>query len=251
MPRYLIELAYDGTQYRGWQKQPDTRTVQGEVEQALQTVIQEDIRLYGSGRTDAGVHALHQCAHFDTFIPVEEDWLVNRLGRILDDDLYIHAIREVPEHFHARFDAGWREYRYQLLLRPDPFKRLYAWYPGDGMAWEAMGECLHMLQGEMDFAGFSRKTPDLPHTRCTVFKAEMTSGSDSVVVIRLQANRFLRSMVRSLVGGLVTVGIGKKNIDWFRIHLKEGREIDNIALAPARGLFLQKVFYPDSVLDLT
>ena len=251
MPRYLIEIAYDGTHYRGWQKQPDARTVQGDIERALQTVIQEDIHLYGSGRTDAGVHAVQQCAHFDTFMPIETEWLADRLRRMLDDDLYVHSIREVSEHFHARFDARWREYRYHLLLRPDPFKRLHAWYPGDGVAWDEIGECLQMLQGELDFAGFSRKTPDMPHTRCTMFKAELSSNADSLVVIRLQANRFLRSMVRSLVGGLVTVGIGKKNTEWFKKHLKTGMEIDNIALAPARGLFLQKVFYPDDVLDLT
>ncbi len=251
MPRYVVQLAYDGTQYSGWQKQPDVRSVQGEVEKALQTLAQEEILLYGSGRTDTGVHAEDQVAHFDTHLPVEPAWLTGRLRRLLPEDILIRCIREVPEHFHARFDAQWRQYRYQLLRSPDPFKRLYAWHPGGEIAWESMDKALEQLMGEHDFSGFSRKSGELPHCRCTIYHAEQVARGDDMVVIRIRANRFLRSMMRGVVGGLVSIALGKKEPDWFKKQLNEGTELDNIALAPAHGLYLEKVFYPKTVLDLT
>ena len=251
MPRYVIQLAYDGTQYAGWQKQPDARSVQGEVERALQTLTQEEILLYGSGRTDTGVHAEEQFAHFDAHIPVEAIWLVGRLRRMLPEDILVRRIVEVPEHFHARFDAQWRQYRYQLLRAPDPFQRLYAWHPGSDLDWNAMDGCLVMLKGEHDFAGFSRKSGELPHFRCTILSAERVESGQDIVVIRIRANRFLRSMMRAVVGGLVSVAQGKRGADWFQKQLDEGTELDNIGLAPPQGLYLEKVFYPKSHLDLT
>jgi len=251
MPRYVMQLSYDGTRYYGWQRQPDHETVQGVVEEAASRVIQEEIKLYGSGRTDTGVHAEEQFAHFETHIPVECDDLVYRLQRMLPEDIYVNEIRETGEHFHARFDAGWRQYRYQLLLQRDPFCRRYAWYPGDGLDWVAIRECVAALEGENDFSGFSRNSEELPHSRCTVMESSIEMENERLVFFRIRANRFLRSMVRAIVGGLVSVGTGKKSVTWFKNHLVEGTEIDNIALAPARGLFLEKVFYPKSVLDLT
>ncbi|MEX2657134.1 MAG: tRNA pseudouridine(38-40) synthase TruA [Balneolales bacterium] len=251
MPRYLIHLAYDGTNYSGWQKQPDAETVQGVLERVLQTLTQEEIRLYGSGRTDTGVHAEDQYAHFDTHIPVDEPTLVDRLRRMLPEDMYIRGLRVVSEHFHARFDAAWREYRYQLLLHPDPFQRMYAWYPGEGLDREVMRSCLSLIEGEHDFSGFSKKNGDLPHSCCTVLQACLEIHGNNMAFVHIRANRFLRSMIRAIVSGVVSVGSGKKNIKWFQQQLHEGTEIDQIALAPARGLFLAKVFYPKPVLDLT
>ncbi len=251
MPRYVIKLAYDGTEFFGWQKQPDARTVQGTLEQALQTMLQEEIALYGSGRTDTGVHAEEQFAHFDVHIPAEADWLVERLRRMLPDDLLVQAVREVPEHFHARFDAHWRQYRYQLLTEPDPFLRRHAWYPGEVTDWKTVDDVLQLLFGEQDFAGFSRKNDDLPHSRCTVLLAEREVTPDGLVVVRIRANRFLRSMMRALTGALISVAQDRKDFEWFEEQLKSGREMDNIPLAPPNGLFLEKVFYPESVLGLT
>ncbi len=251
MPRYVIRLSFDGTRYHGWQRQPEEPTVQGVVEQAASKVLQEEIALYGSGRTDAGVHAEEQFAHFETHIPVDGADLLYRLGRMLPEDIHVSDVRETTEHFHARFDAVWRQYRYQLLLDEDPFKRMYAWYPGNGLDWQSMRACLTALEGEYDFSGFSRNSEDLPHRRCTILERSMEMKDENLVCVHIRANRFLRSMVRALIGGIVTVGFGKKNVDWFKKHLNQGSEIDNIALAPAKGLFLEKVFYPQSVLDLT
>ena len=251
MPRYVILLAYDGTHYAGWQKQPDARSVQGEIEQALQTLTQEEILLYGSGRTDTGVHAEEQFAHFDAHIPVETSWLTGRLRRILPEDIFIRHIKEVPEHFHARFDAQWRQYRYQLLRAPDPFQRLYAWHPGNDLNWDVVDRCLEMLKGEHDFSGFSRKSGDLPHFRCTILSADRVDVGQNVVAIRIRANRFLRSMMRAVVGGLVSVACGKKEAGWFQKQLDKGTELDNFGFAPPQGLYLEKVFYPKSLLDLT
>ncbi len=251
MPRYVIQLSYDGTEFFGWQKQPDVRTVQGTLEQAMRTLLQEEISLYGSGRTDAGVHAEEQYAHFDAHIPVDAKWLAERLCRMLPEDILVHRVKEVPEHFHARFDAHWRQYRYQLLPGPDPFRRRHAWYPGEVADWDSVDRCLQLLVGEHDFAGFSRKTGDLPHSRCTVLLAEREVTPDGLVVVRIRANRFLHAMMRALSGGLISAAQGRKDVTWFENQLKMGRELDNIALAPAHGLFLEKVFYPVSVLDLT
>lgn len=251
MPRYLLHLAYDGTCYCGWQKQPDKVTIQGVIEKALETVTQEYISLYASGRTDSGVHASEQFAHFDTHIPVEEIRLAARLQKILPDDIKINGIRAVPDLFHARFDAQWRQYRYQVLLSPDPFLRLFAWYPGDGMDFEVLNQGINVLEGEHDFSGFTRKASDMPHCRCTIHKAIMEHSSPNMMVIRIRANRFMRSMMRALVGGLISIASGKKNLAWFKNHLENGRDLNNIPLAPGSGLFLEKVFYPGSILDLT
>lgn len=251
MPRYVIQLGYDGTGFFGWQKQPDARTVQGELEQALKTLIQEEIQLYGSGRTDTGVHAEDQHAHFDVHIPVERNWLTRRLQRLLPDDILVRRIVEVPEHFHARFDARWRQYRYQILLRPDPFKRLYAWYPGHIADWDVVDRGLDLLRGGHDFSGFSKRTAELPHCRCHIHEAGRSGPEGHCIFIRVRANRFLRSMMRAIVGGLVSVGQGVKDPDWFQKKLQEDTELGNMALAPPHGLFLEKVSYPGSVSDLT
>lgn len=251
MPRYLLHLAYDGTSYCGWQKQPDKKTIQGVIEKALQTVTQEDMSLYASGRTDSGVHASEQFAHFDAHIPVEENRLAARLQKMLPDDIKIHEIRAVPEFFHARFDAQWRQYRYQFLLSPDPFLRHFAWYPGGGMNWQMMNQGIEILEGEHDFSGFTRKASDMPHCRCTVLQAVLEENSPNMMIIRIRANRFMRSMMRALVGGLVCIASGKKDLDWFKKHLENGKDLNNIPLAPGSGLFLEKVFYPRSILNLT
>ena len=251
MPRYVIRLSYDGGRFNGWQKQPEVNTIQGTVEQAIRTITQEKVTLYGSGRTDTGVHAEQQFAHFDTVIPIDEQFLLHRLQRMLPDDIFVYGIREVAEHFHARFDAKWRQYRYQLLLHPDPFHRQYAWYPGSNLDWESFAECLMLIEGEHDFSGFCRKGDNITHCRCTVLYTKLEQHEDSMVLVYIRANRFLRSMIRTLTGAMVTVGIGKKNTEWFCNHLHEGEEIDNIAIAPSKGLFLEKVFYPKDDLDLT
>ena len=251
MPRYVVHLAYDGTDYFGWQKQPDVQTVQGTVERAIRTVTQEEVQLYASGRTDTGVHAESQYAHFDTHIPLDEGNLNYRLRSLLPDDIHIYKIFQVPEYFHARFDAEWRQYRYQLLFQPDPFQNRYSWYPGEKPDPEVIQECMDLLQGVHDFAGFSRKSGDLPHSRCTIHLAEIELKADNMMIIRIRANRFLRSMLRAIVGGMVRVSHGKKSKNWFERQLKEEQELKDTTLAPAKGLCLEKVFYPDSAFDLT
>ena len=247
MPRFLMRISYDGTCFQGWQKQPEGRTVQGEVERALGVLMQKEISLYGSGRTDTGVHAEAQYAHFDTPEPVDHAFICDRLRKLLPREIWVHGVFPVRDDFHARFDALWRQYRYQLLLTPDPMLRLYGWFPGYELDHEQLRKCVAITLGEHDFSGFSKKNEDLPHHRCTILAAAIERDDSSAVLqIRFRANRFLRSMIRGLVGAAVTVARRRESTGWFRECLDERKQMEQITLAPARGLILEKVFYPDS-----
>lgn len=250
MPRYALEIAYDGTRYSGWQKQPDAETVQGATEQALSLLLQEQVQLYGSGRTDTGVHARQQIAHFDTFIPVETSRICQRLARVLPDDIHVRQIKPVPEYFHARFDAAWRQYRYQLALHADPFERLYSWHVGRPVAWDEVSRCLERLEGEHDFSGFAKKSSELPHGRCTVLQAGL-HRQGNLLVVTIRANRFLRSMMRALIGAAIQTATGQKERGWFDERLAAPALSAGLVLAPAHGLALEKVFYPQTTFDLT
>lgn len=248
MPRYLITLAYDGTCYHGWQKQPDAQTVQGEVERVMQILTREEIELYASGRTDSGVHAETQYAHFHVGSPLDLMALKEKMGRMLSDAIQLLDIIEVPDAFHARYDAEWRQYRYQVLLKPNPFLRMYAWYPGKGINLSLLGECLKKIEGIHDFSGFSRKADELPHQRCHILKASYEEKKGNMIIIRIKANRFLRSMVRALTGAALSVAFSRKEPLWFDHQLKSGESLANVPLAPSKGLFLEEVFYPERVL---
>ncbi|MDI6401115.1 tRNA pseudouridine(38-40) synthase TruA [Balneolaceae bacterium ANBcel3] len=250
MARYALQLVYDGTHFFGWQRQPGHPTVQGALEEALSRVTQQAMSLYGSGRTDTGVHAECQYAHFDSETALDTGDLLHRLNRMLPDSMLIKSLFQVPDDFHARFSAEWRQYRYQLLTCPDPFRRGFAWYPGWEPDPEKLKSCLNLLPGEHDFSGFSKPTPELAHSRCRILHVECYQAEERMLLVRIRANRFLRSMVRGLMAAAVEVSMGKKSVDWFKNHLKEGTKLPNIALAPPGALFLEEVFYPESSFQL-
>lgn len=245
--RYRIVLSYDGTGYHGWQKQPNDRTVQGELEKALSIILRNPVEIMGSGRTDTGVHAEHQVAHFDlsTEIDLNERSVLHSLRGLLNHDILVSSIKPVHNDFHARFDAQTRRYRYQLATQNNVFHDRYYWVIPDLFHFHLMAELAQSFIGEHDFTSFCKQNPDVNHNRCTVISSELIQVSESEWHYRIEANRFLHHMVRSIVSSLVLVGRGLLTIEEVRNWIQEPDKVNFILKAPANALFLEKVLYSD------
>jgi len=249
--RYFIHLAYDGTAYSGWQVQPGVPTVQETLNTALSRVLRQPIRTQGSGRTDAGVHASHQVAHFEADFPPEMtiELLHYRLNRALPPDVQVFRIHEVDERANARFSAEARTYEYFVRLRPDPFRRDQALYldrlPGPDLA--AMNEAASYLVGQFDFTAFSKVKGAETHYICRLSEAGWHPTPEGLV-FRIRANRFVRGMVRLVVGTLLDVGRGKLTPLAFQQILHRQQRIAASGAAPAKGLYLSKVEYGDGIV---
>ncbi len=243
MVRYKLLIEYDGTDFHGWQLQPDVRTVQGEIEQALQTVFKDRLRLSAAGRTDTGVHAAGQVAHFDAphFLPVER--IRGSLNALTGRDVVVHAVDEVDETFHARFSAQARQYFYRIALQKTAIHRRLAFYPGQLTHVPAMQEAAQCLVGSHDFRAFSKKIPGEKHYLCDVEQVEWFREGE-MLIFRIRANRFLHSMIRLLIGGLVKVGKGQLSPQQFAEILHSRQQNNTIYKALANGLCLEKVYYP-------
>jgi tRNA pseudouridine38-40 synthase len=242
--RIRLDVAYDGTDFSGWAIQPERRTVQGELEAALRTVLRlPAVHLTVAGRTDAGVHAAGQVAHCD--VPELPDDLVRRLAGVLPADVRVRAIREVPEEFDARFAALWRRYVYRIVDVPggiDPLRRhqVLAWLrPLDVAAMAAAAE--HML-GLHDFAGFCRRRAGATTIRTLTRLSVERDGAE--IACTVEADAFCHSMVRSLVGALIAVGERRRPAGWPATLLDRDRRADEVPVAPAHGLTLVEVGYP-------
>ncbi len=242
MPRYKLLIEYDGTDFHGWQLQPDVRTVQGEIEQALRTVFKEHLRLFAAGRTDTGVHAAGQVAHFDAPHPLPTERIRGSLNALTGRDVVIHAAEEVDELFHARFSARARQYFYRLLLRPSAIHRRLAFYPGTLQHIPEMKDAARCLLGSHDFRAFAKKIPGEKHYLCDVDQIEWQQD-EVMLVFRIRANRFLHSMIRLLIGGLLKVGKGQISAQEFAAILQRRQQDNTIYKAPANGLCLEKVYY--------
>ena len=246
LTRYFLHLAYDGSRYHGWQVQPGTLTVQSEVDRALRQVLrQPDVYTVGSGRTDAGVHARHQVAHFEAELPVEfqdESLLLFRLRRALPADIAPLALHAVGPQNHARFDAEARTYEYHVLSRPDPFRREQALLVDRPLDLEAMNAAAAMLIGQRDFTTFSKVKGGENHYVCYCYEAGWTATAGGFV-FRIRANRFVRGMVRLVVGTLLDVGRGRLTPLEFQRLLWSQSRVEAGGAAPARGLFLSRVEY--------
>jgi tRNA pseudouridine38-40 synthase len=249
--RYFLELSYNGANYRGWQRQKSAPSVQQTLEEALSTLLGEQIVVTGAGRTDTGVHAARYVAHFDTVAPIEagsEAQFLYRLNSILPPDIAIKSIRPVADDAHARFDARRREYRYYILPFKDPFRTAVAWQYTVPLDVEAMNRAAAHLLAVSDFTTFAKLGGGNKTNVCRVSTAEWRRETDGTLVFTIRADRFLRNMVRAIVGTLVDVGRGKITPEQF-IALTDAR---NLRLAsggaPAHGLFLTDVTY-DNVSD--
>jgi tRNA pseudouridine38-40 synthase len=244
--RLRIDLAYDGSNFAGWAKQPDRRTVQECIEEALAKISRISPETIVAGRTDAGVHATGQVIHVDLPESVALDDLVYKLNRILDEDVRIHNISIAPEAFHARFSALRRYYRYKILDENkvlDPLARLdvATWYrPLDV---DVMNETSALLLGEHDFAAFCKYREGATTIR-TLEKYEWKRNSEGILVADIVADAFCYSMVRNLVGAVVCVADGRFNPEWIVGVLDNKERVSDSLVFPARGLTLYQVDYP-------
>lgn len=239
--RYRINLSYVGTRYHGWQSQPNATSVQETLEDALGKVLRETISVTGCGRTDTGVHAEYYVAHFDASAEIDEK-TTDRLNGLLPDDISVFSIEHADENFHARFDAKKRSYKYVITQRKNPFLKGFAWYVRNPLDLPRMQEAANRLFDYTDFTSFSKLHTDVKTNNCKIYRAEFEKDDD-IIVFRISADRFLRNMVRAIVGTLVDVGKGKITVDDFCkiIELKDRCEAGQSV--PADGLFLTEVEY--------
>jgi tRNA pseudouridine38-40 synthase len=248
MKRVKLTVAYDGTNYCGWQVQPNGLTVQEVLNQELSRLLGEKIAVIGASRTDAGVHALGNVAVFDTQARMPADKISFALNTRLPQDIRIQDSREVPLDFHPRFQKTRKTYEYKIYNRrfPDPMKRLYTcfcYYPLDA---EKMREAAGYLVGEHDFKSFSTYKPEVDNTVRTIYSLEVNRSEDDVITIRIEGNGFLYNMVRIIAGTLIRVGGGyypPKQIQ--RILEGKNRELAGETARP-EGLTLVKIDYPES-----
>lgn len=250
MSRFLIELQYDGTDFVGWQEQPNGRTVQGELQERLSTILRTPIKIVGAGRTDTGVHATSMIAHLDVSQELGERLpdAIYRLNRFLPPDIFVLRLQRVAPDFHARFSATSRSYGYYITLYPSPFRRKYHTLVTTPLDFEQMNQASSQLLGQHDFSSFSKKHSDVTNHLCTVTQAEWQELSQGAWVFRITANRFLRSMVRALVGTLIEVGIGHLTPEDFAAILERADDQYPFNTAPATGLRLEAVTYPPHLL---
>ena len=240
--RYFIQFAYNGKNYFGYQIQPNQISVQEEMEKALSTILREEVKITGAGRTDTGVHARKIYAHFDTEKEVS-DQLADRLNAFLPADISVQNIFPVKDDFHARFDATYRTYEYLIFQGKDPFSIESAW-----QMWkkkldvDAMNEACKILFEYTDFSSFAKVGADNKTNLCTIYKAEWEQNGDHLK-FTVSANRFLRNMVRAIVGTMVEVGSGKlKPEDMHKVIQEQNRNSAGTS-APAHGLYLVDVGY--------
>lgn len=247
MFRYFIYFSYDGAAYHGWQLQPNAVTVQQVLEEALATVVRKPVPLVGAGRTDAGVNALCMVAHADFCCEVDTVQLVYKLNRILPPDIAVKSMRRVKSDAHARFDAVSRRYNYHVVTEKSPFVRKYACRVHGAVDFDAMNRAAEMLYEYSDFTSFSKLHTDVKTNNCKVKYAAWHKVGECEWVFEIEADRFLRNMVRAIVGTLLMVGRGKMTVDGFRevIEKKSRCEAGDSALGEA--LFLVSVEYPEDI----
>ena len=247
--RYAIELSYDGGAYCGWQRQTDAATVQESLEKALSTLLRQNTEVVGAGRTDTGVNASFYVAHFDSCQAVDCDHLKYKLNLILPHDIAVFAIRAVRDDFHARFDAVEREYTYYISQRKNPFRRHSAWQYYVPLDVERMNEAAKALLEWDDFTSFAKLNSNNKTNICRVVKAEWRRAEwdEDLLIFTIRADRFLRNMIRAIVGTLVDVGRGRYTVEEFRDILHSRDLSRSSAGAPAVGLFLSDVKYSDEV----
>lgn len=244
--RYFLEIAYKGKNYFGWQRQPKQISVQQVLEESLSTILRKEIKITGAGRTDAGVHAKQLFAHFD-FEEIESiDGFIFKSNSFLPKDISIKNILKVKEDAHARFDAVKREYEYLISLQKNPFLEDFAYHINNKPNVDLMNEAAKLLLRHRDFQCFSRSKSDVKTYNCTIVKA-VWEANNNTLIFTIGADRFLRNMVRAIVGTLLDVGYGKTSLADFKIILKSKSREEAGASAPAKGLYLTKVTYPDGI----
>ncbi len=239
--RYLLELSYNGTAYHGWQVQPNVVTIQEVVNNALSVIMRQPIFVEGCGRTDAGVHAKQYFAHFDCDYDLPENFMKSING-ILPQDIAIYGVQMVAHNFNARFNATSRTYEYLITFEKNPFYHQYAARLYQPLDIEKMTEACNLLIGTHDFCSFSKVKSDVNNYTCNLMAARWYYRND-VLVFEVTANRFLRNMVRAMVGTLIQVGEGRIDLEKFiEIFESKDRRMAGVS-APACGLYLVAIEY--------
>jgi tRNA pseudouridine38-40 synthase len=247
--RFKLTIEYAGTRYSGWQIQKNARTVQGEIERAIRevTTVQE-FELYGSGRTDAGVHALRQVAHLDIDTAVPADTLRRRVNDALPSDVNLLRVEKVRHRFHARHDAVARSYIYQIARRRTAFAKPFVWWVKEELDLNAMRRLCSRFVGLHDFQSFSDDDPSEKSTEVLVDSLGLHEDGD-LLVVHIEGSHFIWRMVRRLVGVLVAVGKGDLSEQEAAAFLKAKSALPARLTAPASGLFLERVYYPGDPRD--
>lgn len=234
-----MTIEYDGTDFSGWQYQPDVRTVQGDIEEALKKLTNSAVRLTGAGRTDQGVHALGQVANFHTATHLTTYQIKQGINSLTKDDVYIKSVEAVGNDFHSRFSAKTKIYRYQILREPSPMRIRYSWFTKYTLDVSQMRKVMPYLHGEHDFKNLAAQE-EVGNTLCTITGMNLTADAEHSI-IEFRGNRFLRKMIRGIVGFMHDVGRGRftpENID----DVFEGK-IKDLYFAPPHGLCLVEVQY--------
>ena len=246
MQRYFIEIMYDGSNYHGWQVQPNSVTVQEQLEKAIATILSEKIGVMGAGRTDTGVHAKQFFAHFDYHSNLSYRSIVYRLNSFLPKDISVKSISKVKTDAHCRFDAISRTYEYIVHKNKNPFFQDRAYFLQKSVDLELMNKAASRLFDFIDFTSFSKLHTQTKTNNCKIIKAIWERKGDSFV-FTIQADRFLRNMVRAIVGTLIDVGLGKISIDDFVKIIKSKDRAQAGISVPAHALYLTQIRYPKSI----
>ena len=244
--RYFIELSYNGKAYHGWQNQPNAISVQEVVEKALSTLLKSPMTIVGAGRTDTGVHAKQMFAHFDTDLEFDNKSLTFKLNSFLPKDIAIHSIFEVNGEVHARFDAISRTYIYKLSLSKNAFTFDSAYYIKMNLVQEQMQRASSLLLNYKNFKCFSRSNSDVKTYNCDIKKAEWKAIGDEFE-FTIKADRFLRNMVRAIVGTLLEIGQGKIKVEELNKIIESQDRSQAGPSVPAHGLYLMEIEYPKSI----
>lgn len=250
MQRYFLFFSYDGTAYHGWQIQPNGISVQETLMKAVRILLHKpDVQVTGAGRTDTGVHAHMMAAHFDAENEVDVSWLKEKLNRILPKDIAVSKVSPVTERAHARFDALSRTYYYYVHTSKSPFLRNYSLHLVGHILpdFRQMNEAAAILPEYTDFTSFSKLHTDAKTNLCNVSKAEWVQLNDTEWRFEITANRFLRNMVRAVVGTLFDVGYGRLDLDGFRRVIEGKDRCIAGSSVPAHALFLENIVYPDTI----
>ena len=246
--RYFIELSYDGTPFVGWQRQPSGDSVQSCLEDALSILFRKPLSIVGAGRTDAGVHAHQLFAHVDIDDHIDKD-LTFRLNKLLPKEIAVRNIIPVTQDAHARFDAVSRSYRYNLTTQKNPFLQKRSYHFAKPIDVELMNQAAKILIDHKDFKCFSKSKTDVKTYICDIQHAHWQQDGSELVFF-IQANRFLRNMVRAIVGTLIAVGLRKISISDFEAILASRDRSQAGYSVPAHGLYLEKVSYPKHIFAI-
>ena len=241
--RYFITFAYDGTAYHGWQIQPHCLSVQEELQKAMSTLLRKPMEVIGAGRTDTGVHARKMVAHFDYDEEVDCPQLVYKLNKLLPRDIAVQQVEPVAEDMHARFSAKSRTYHYYVHMGKNPFLRSYSWQVYGNIDFELMNQAASVLMEYKDFTSFSKVNTDTKTNDCTITEAHWDRVEEDQWCFTITANRFLRNMVRAIVGTLMEVGRGRMTIEQLRRVIDAKDRCCAGDSVPGNALFLVQVKY--------